>query len=193
MEITTVVPNSLSFNTAQVKGRTRGALICGGFGAVWMFQALYFGGMATPAALITVTLLALTFVAWPVLQLYSLRGLPGSSDAGQYWAAVSKPYWTTVAVESVACIVAANVLNNTGHPELVPQFIGGIVGLHFLPLAKIFRAPIYYWTGAVMTSGVLASLEVSAGNLRNLVAYGVCGFALWATAIVILCQHRFSK
>lgn len=41
--------------------------------------------------------------------------------------------------------------------DLIPQALGVIVGLHYLPLGKIFRAQQYYWTGAVMVAARFAS------------------------------------
>jgi hypothetical protein len=192
MATTTALPNSLDFSAAQLKGRAIGALICGIFGAVWMFEALYFGAIATPACLTVIALFAAAFVVWPAAKLVSVRHLAYSAGGGN-WASVSKAYWTVVAVEWLACIVAANVLNNTRHGDLTPQFIGGIVGIHFLPLAKIFKAPIYNWTGTAMVLGVLASLAIPAGPVRNIVACGVSGLTLWVTAGVILCQDRLSS
>jgi hypothetical protein len=192
MATTTALPNSLDFGAAQLKGRAIGALICGIFGAVWMFEALYFGEIATPAWLTVIGLLAAALIIWPVTQLFSARKLPYSS-AGGNWSAVSKAYWTIVIIEWLACTVGANWLSHIGRPDLVPQFVGGIVGLHFVPLAKIFKAPIYHWTAAAMVLGVLASLTIPAGPVRNIVGCGVCGLALWATASVICVRIRLSS
>lgn len=190
METTFAVPNSLTHRAGRAKGRTIGALICGGFGAAWMFQAIYLGGIAQPAPLAVIGAFSVFFVAAAIAQLYSFRNAPDSSDYQQYWPSVSKKYWTVVTVEGVACLVGANVANNIGRQDLVPEIIGLIVGLHFLPLAKIFRAPIYVWTAAGMTLGVLASFAIPAGELRNLVACGICGLTLWATEAAILWQYK---
>ena len=193
METTIAVPNTLDFDAAKSKGRAIGALISGVFGAVWMFEALFFGAIATPVWLTSVAALAIAFVVWPATQLISLRHAAYSTAHGRRWAAVSTPYWTIVAIEWLACGVAANWLSRTGRGGLTPQFIGVIVGLHFLPLAKIFKAPIYYWTGAAMVLGSLASLAIPAGHVRNMAAFGVNGLSLWATAAVNLCHDRLSS
>jgi hypothetical protein len=191
MENTIAVPNVAS-SAAPLQGRAIGALICGVFGAIWMFEAVYFGAVATPLWLTVVALLAVTFIAWPAAKLYS-HSRRGYSSEAENWASVSKAYWIIVTIEWVACIVGVNVLNDIGYGGLVPQFVGLVVGIHFVPLAKIFKAPIYNWTGAVMSIGVLASFAIPAGNVRNLAAYGICGYSLWATAIVILCKDKFSS
>jgi hypothetical protein len=193
METTMAVPNSPQVSASSSKGRAIGALVCGAFGAVWMLEAVYFGGIAAPALLALIVLLAAALVVWPLTRLVSFRHLPYSSAAGQSWASVSKAYWTLVAVEWLACAVAVNWLLHIHRYDLWPQLIGVIVGLHFVPLAKIFKAPVYNWTGAVMTLGALASLAIPAGHVRNLVACGVSGYSLWATALVILCQDKLSS
>ncbi len=193
METTIARPSSLDLVAAKSKGRAIGALIGGVFGAVWMFEALFFGAIATPVWLTVVAAFAIALIAWPATQLILLRHAAYSTAHGRRWAAVSMPYWTIVAIEWLACGIAANWLNHIGHGGLTPQFIGVIIGLHFLPLAKIFKAPIYYWTGAAMVLGSLASLAIPAGHVRNMAAFGVNGLSLWATTVVNLCHDRLSS
>jgi hypothetical protein len=192
METTLAVPNSVSPSAVPFKGRAIAALVCGFFGSGWMFGAVLYGEISNPVLLTVIALLGVTFFVWPIIRLYSVRHLPYSAGGGRTWSAVSKPYWTLVTIEWLACIVASNWLSRAGRYDLIPQLVGLIVGVHFAPLAKIFRAPIYYWTGAAMVSGVLVSLAIPTGDVRNIVASGVCGLALWVTEAVILCKDRFA-
>ncbi len=193
METTIAVPDPSILGAEAFKGRAIGALVCGFFGSCWMLGAVYFGEISNPALLAALALLAGVSVIWPIAQLVRVRRLPYSTRGGQGWSDVSKPYWTLVVIEWAACIVASNWLSHTGHPDVIPQAVGLIVGLHFIPLAKIFRAPIYHWTAAAMVLGVVASFAVAAGDLRSIVASGVCGLALWATEAEILCQYRLAS
>jgi len=186
METTIAVPNALSHSPAHSKGRAIGALICGFFGAFWMFQALFLGSAASPLWLTLTALIAAILVLWPAAELFRSRSAPYSCVQGVTWSSVSIPYWTVVVIEFVACTVGGNWLNYVHRSDLSPQLIGLIVGVHFFPLAKIFRAPIYYWTGAAMLAGVAASVAFPAGAVRNLTACGLCGLALWATELEIL-------
>jgi len=190
MENTIAVPNSPLINTAPLKGRAIAGLVCGLFGSGWMLGAVHNGEITNPVWLSVIALFGVTFVLLPVAQLISVRRLPYSCNGGQAWSAVSKPYWTLVVVEWLACIVASNWLSHLGRYDLIPQFVGLIVGLHFVPLAKIFKAPMYHWTAAAMVLGVLISLAIPAGDIRNIVASGVCGVSLWATEAVILWQDK---
>jgi len=170
----------------------RGALICGFFGAVWMFEALYFGGIATPVWLTVIGLLTVAVVAWPAIRLRSLAGVPHSAGDRERWAAVAVPYWINFAIEWLLCIAAANWLALHHRYALIPQCLGVIIGLHFLPLARMFKSPLYYWTGAAMVLGCLASLAIPAGHIRNIAACGADGLSLWAAAAVILGQDWHS-
>lgn len=177
---------------AQLKGRAIGALVCGGFGALWIFEAVYWGRIATPVWISLASLLTAIFVLWPATRLWSLRGLPHVAAGSRSWSSLAPRYWTIVILEWLTLSIAVNWVNHIGHGDLTPQVVGVVVGLHFWPLAKLFNARIYYWTGAVMLLGVLAALLIPAGSVRNLVAFGIGGYSLWATATVILCQDRFA-
>jgi hypothetical protein len=50
-------------------------------------------------------------------------------------------------VEFAAFLVVNGICAATGHVDLIPALDVAIVGLHFLPLARIFRVPRYYPLG----------------------------------------------
>ena len=179
-------------SAGYLKGRTRAALIGGFFGAVWVFEALFFGHAATSLWLTLAALASIILVAWPVIELRSLRGLPYSASDRAMWASISKRYWIDVAVEWIACAIAVNWLVYIHRYDLIPQALGVIIGLHFLPLAKWFRVPLYYATGTVMIVGVLASFLLPRGDARTIVACLADGFSLWATALCNLLWVRLS-
>jgi hypothetical protein len=56
----------------------------------------------------------------------------------------------------------------------------------FLPLAKIFRTPRYYWTGGIMVVAALGSLLIHRGYIRNIFGCGAVGLTLWVSAVAIL-------
>ncbi|MEZ2347707.1 hypothetical protein [Terriglobus sp. RCC_193] len=188
MELVSAIPSSSAGSAGWLKGRVIGALICGFFGAIWMFEAVYLGGMARPVWLPLIWIATLGFIIWPVVRLRSFSPQPRSSAEGERWASVSKTYWGIVAIEWGLCAGAANWLGHTHRYQLIPVFLGAIIGIHFLPLAKLFRVPIYYVTGFVMTFGVLATVLIPNPHVRNIAAYSVNGLTLWATAAVILWQ-----
>lgn len=59
----------------------------------------------------------------------------------------AKWYFLVVAFEIVAIFGAVIILTNIGRGHLIPSSIALIVGLHFLPMAKIFNRNIDYYIG----------------------------------------------
>jgi uncharacterized membrane protein (UPF0182 family) len=187
------MPASSRFSTGSLKGRMIGSVVCSTFGAVWMYQALYFGNIATPVWLTVISILTMVLIVCPVIQICSYSSLKKSDADRAFWAAIAKPYWINFAIEWVLCSVAAYWLAHSQRYDLIPHFLGVIIGVHFLPLGKLFRLPLYYATGAVMVVGVLATLAIPAGYVRNIAACGIDGLALWATAAVLLGQDWLSS
>jgi hypothetical protein len=121
------------------------------------------------------------------------RVASGTPKEMQSWRPSRSFYWIVTGTESALVVGAAIWLSRIGRSDLIPQVCGAIVGLHFLPLARIFRAPIYHGTGAAMVLGELASLALSRGYGRNIIGCGVPGLVLWATALVLLARIFSAK
>ncbi len=68
----------------------------------------------------------------------------------------------------------------------VMNAIALIVGLHFLPLARLFRYAPHYVTGAVMVAWAMATVwVVPAESLQSVTAMGT-GLLLWLSAAATL-------
>ena len=74
-------------------------------------------------------------------------------------------------------------------PELFGQWIGAVVGIHFFPLGKLFKIPLYYWTGAAISLAAFGSLMISESSVSSALCAGGTGAALWITAAVILSKN----
>jgi hypothetical protein len=170
----------------QLKGGSRGGLICTFLGSAWMFWAVVFSGHPTSARFAIVTVPAIALMAWAILRVRASRRLVSSAADQQHWKAFRKFFWIDSGIEWVLAGVAAFVLSHLGRYDLIPQALGVIIGLHFLPLAKILRTPRYYGTASVMVVGALASLFIPRGDIRNIVGCAVIGLTLWITGLFIL-------
>jgi hypothetical protein len=193
MEMTRTLPATSHFSAGRLRGRMIGSVVCSTFGAVWMYQALYYGYIATPVRLTVISVLTMVLIIWPVIQLCSYSHLKKTDADRAFWASIARPYWINFAIEWVLCAVVVNWLVHIHRFGLIPHFLGVIIGLHFLPLGKLFRQPLYYATGVVMAVGVLATLAIPAGHMRNIAACGIDGLVLWATAAVLLGQDWLSS
>lgn len=78
----------------------------------------------------------------------SVSAEPYIEDATE--KARDKRFYYILAIEAIAIFVMKNVLVNTGHDNLFFPFFALIVGLHFFPLAKLYRRNFYYFLGIWM-------------------------------------------
>jgi hypothetical protein len=64
--------------------------------------------------------------------------------AGGAWAGSSAP---SFGIEIVVIFAVSNILSALGLDRLILAAIAVVVGLHFLPLAALFRVAVHYVTG----------------------------------------------
>jgi hypothetical protein len=186
-QTTSAISSVGTIGGGQLKGSARGALICAFFGSAWMYWAVVFSGNRSPVWFSMVTLPAVALIAWALLRVRTVRDLPSSAAELEHSRAFRKFFWVDVGIEWGLIGVAVFALARVGRGDLIPQALGVIIGLHFLPLVKIFRAPIFYWTGGIMVVAALGSLLMHRGY-RNVFACAAVGLTLWVTSVAVLCR-----
>ena len=184
---TAAISSIRNISAFQLKVSARGALIGAFFGSAWMFWAVVFSGNPTSLRFLIVTVPALALIVWAILRARAVRHLTSSAAELEHWKAFRKFFWVDTGIEWGLAGVAAFVLARFGRFDLIPQALGVIIGLHFLPFVKIFRAPRYYWTGGIMVIAALGSLLIHRGYIRNIFACAAVGLTLWVTSLAILC------
>jgi hypothetical protein len=187
-QATSAISSVRNIGGGQLKGSARGALIGAFFGSAWMYWAVVYSGNPTPVWFSIVTVLAVALIAWAFLRVRTVRHLPSSAAELEHSRAFRKFFWVDVGIEWGLSGVAVFALARFGRGDLIPQALGVIIGLHFFPLVKIFRAPPYYWTGGIMVVGALGSLLMPRGHMRNIVACAAVGLTLWVTSVAVLCR-----
>ena len=90
-------------------------------------------------------------------------------------------------LEGLALFLAANVLIKAGLSAYVATAFAVIVGLHFLPLAKLLPVPIYYATALLLVLAGAAGLAVDVAH-RPLVISLAAAVVLWLTCAVRLAK-----
>ena len=135
-----------------------------------------------------VAVVTLTIGAWTVSRVKVAPRYQDSAADRERWASIAPLFWIDTAAEWVLGAGAVITLAHMGRYSLIPQFLGVIIGLHFLPLAKLLAAPRYYIMGTAIVVCVLASLLVPEGSVRNVIACAGIGLPMWVTAVVILSQ-----
>jgi hypothetical protein len=164
--------------------------VCAGFGAYalywWTKAAIHgerrpwFGAIAAATAIL---------VAWAIANLAILWHAPRVALDKRLVRFYRIGYGLIVAIEGAAISVGGPILGHFHRPDLYGQWIGAIVGLHFFPLGKLFKLPLYYWTGAAISLAAFGSLLIAAGPLRSTISAGGTGMALWITAVVMLSKN----
>lgn len=184
-------------------GSTVGAIVCTGFGAYsmywWTMAAIQRERTAWFYAIAAFTTI---LVAWAIAELSALRRLPRFAVDKQYQKQYRRRYAigfnSILAIEVVAINLGGPILSHFHRPDLYPQWVDLVVGIHFFPLAKlfrmplrysIFRMPLYYATGLAISLSALGSLLLPPGSLRLAINAGGTGLALCVTAVIILTKN----
>lgn len=175
-----------SFQAQVVLGSGFGALATGMFGMGWLGWGLGTAHAFTP----TVTIL---FDAVGILLLgYSIYFIRKGRSLDQNYPATSSTLtqrmdkqFIAVVILEFAAIAILNMIAYAFHrPDLAPVLTALVVGLHFLPLGRIFRQSRYYFWGMAITLWCCICLILFRSN--TLVAWNNIGtgILLWAT-----CAH----
>jgi hypothetical protein len=132
------------------------------FGTAWAFAAI--GGLRSAAgrfpwlAVVAVAAgLALLAAAAALFRL--ARGLPAAgadqrAEAGRIW----RWFGIVFGAEGVLIFATSIVCGRLGRPDLIVPLILLIVGVHFWPLAALFRFPMHYVTGALLVAVAVVAL-----------------------------------
>lgn len=186
-------------NPSVLRGQGSGMIVAAFFGAMWVSWAHpWLARLPDPvcwsiyaaAAAITIALLAAGIAA--------IRRARGEYDTGNTSPAVRRRiwrrYWLVVIAEVVVLNLLAAGLMGNGLGQYLPPAFAIVVGMHFFPLARIFRVPHFHATAILMTlSGCAATLTIVSGQ-SAVVAGGAndlaCAVALWGTAFVSWLRTR---
>lgn len=166
--------------SATLAGRAVGAMFFAGFGGMWLAYGCWQALPGRPAGVAGIILIAATLLALAYRQylqhreaLAALEGTPEQRRRSRMFNLVNAAQWVLI-------FVLANVL---GHLHLQAWVLPAalfVVGLHFLPLARVFGYRAHYLTGAaMMLLAVGFPLLAPAGPLDPIGPMGA-GLILWA-------------
>lgn len=153
-----------------------GVIIAAVLGIGWA----QWGASGLPLGAATV-IRAATAVLGVIILIRAFR-LRRTAAGGSVSMFASRGYRIVVALEVVALVAGAVVLNRTGHGGYVPAWIAAVVGVHFVGFGWLF-ARFFYVVGGVIVLGALAAAVVGlAGGSRR----GVEAVAGLVTAAALL-------
>ena len=108
--------------------------------------------------------------------------------------AVHKRYLMVVATEALACLAGAAGLSAAGRPAYTSAWILLVVGIHFLPLARLFRIVALTWAGAAAVAVALAAAATGAvtANMAPSTVAGIGG-GLVCLCCGLSCLRQMTK
>ena len=170
-----------------VIGAGRGALVEAMFGAGWLGwglgEAKAFNGFTGPMFGFTTLLL----LACSIFVLRRGRLLRKKYPAvGASTRTTLKWYLLVVLMEILGVLLVMSLANRYHRADLGTDWCAMVVGLHFLPLAKIFRAPHLVVLGILMTLWCALCWALFRSNPLVISASLGTGILLWGSCVFVL-------
>ena len=96
-----------------------------------------------------------------------------------------RPFGIVTLLEVVGFNIVLVLANVFRRPDWVAVSISLVVGLHFLPLGRIFGFAPYYWVGTLIVVREILTITALTWNLTTSAGIGTIGtgLILWATAV----------
>jgi hypothetical protein len=174
-------------------GRAKGAMFFAVFGGLWLGLWAHTEYPDSLVSLLGVAGLAalLLVAAYRVYRahaqgLKALAQAPEGRRRARMFNLVNAAQWSVIGV-------AALVLSQTGHATLILPAAILIIGLHFVPLARLFAYPPHYLTGAaMMVLACVYPLLAPEGPDSDVGALGA-GLILWLSALWAISPFSSAK
>jgi len=171
-----------------LRGRATGVLFLSGFGGLWFLLGLAASQrLSLPTACALAAGLA-ALVAGAVLLRRRSAALPPSTLDPEEQRRAGRTFGRVNAVQWAAIVLIAVVLGRLHLDAYTPAAVTVVVGMHFFPLARLFRSPQHHVTGAALVLwGAVCLLLVPRDVLQSTTAFGT-GAVLWTAAAVTLAR-----
>ena len=181
-----------SLQSETVTGFSRGALISAMFGAGWIGSGLgnaqAFNAFVAPVFGCT----AFILIAFSLHLMRRGRVLRKMCLMTGAWnrQSVLTGFWLVVLMEVFAVACVAVLAKRFDRADLATDWCALIVGLHFLPLARIFRAPQLGVLGILVIFWCVASWAFLPSSAIALSASLGTGLLLWGNCLLSLIRGR---
>ncbi|WP_405693043.1 DUF7010 family protein [Streptomyces sp. NBC_01185] len=163
--------------------RRRGTVVLSVFALVWAFAGA--SGLTSGGAALAVEIIAVPVTALAVFLAYREGAAPSPRmvDLPRNWAR-SVGIVNVVELAAIFAVIAAS--NASGRPSFIPPAIALVVGLHFIPLARLYDQWQYKGTAALLSAAAVVGFALVAAGLSDGSVRAVVGLAsavtLWASA-----------
>ncbi|MDQ1394428.1 MAG: hypothetical protein QOF30_3405 [Acidimicrobiaceae bacterium] len=175
----------------ELRGVSKGVIVGAVMGLAWAASAL---GPLRPTVAVAVAVGAIAVFALLMLGARRLHhaaaAIPQSAAPATDLSRVRRRFTLVVVAECAAIAGAVNILGAAGHREWIPAAICATVGLHFVPLARLFGVALYYATAVALCLAAMSTVILGAAGAPGAIWQLLPGFgaalALWATSAALL-------
>jgi hypothetical protein len=173
---------------AHVRGSVAGAAILTFFGSAWCIVALALWPAHPIWSIPVGSVATIALLALCVMRLRGVRNIASIDDpvAAAKGKRAGMLFGVIFGIESGLIWLCATLLAHVGLSIWIPIAVAIIVGLHFIPLARVFEVPLYYWTGVLCVLGMLGCSLIGDAGMRLLCAGLTMAAVLWMTALLLL-------
>ncbi len=167
--------------TAQARGLAFGAAILTAFGLAWALAAVLNVPNRPRWWVVLALWIAASLIAAAVFRIICPGGTAAADPERAAAEGKRAGMWFGIifGLEGALIAGAAVWLSAHGLTMWIPVAAAAIVGIHFLPLARIFKAPLYYSTGVAAVIAAAASFAVTDPGARifwlSMAWPGFCG------------------
>jgi hypothetical protein len=177
---------------AHARGVVAGAAILTLFGNLWCFLALVFWDARPRWSIPAANLVGTLLLAFCLARFIAWKKIPSRHDPVAAAKGKRAGMWFGIifGAEGLLIWLCVLLLQHLGLSGWIPLAVATIVGLHFLPLARLFEVPLYYWTGALSVLGMVVCSLMPDSALRQLSAGFIMAAILWLSALLLLVQTR---
>jgi len=166
-----------------ISGRATGVLFFAGFGSLWLGTGL---AAMHKFNFVTGVLVGVVLGSLVIPAVLLLKRIPETStDGAESDDKISKTFNRVNIIQWVGVAIAVILLNMFHKGEYIVPAIATIVGLHLFPLAKLFRYPAHYVTGALLVLW-------SAGTVILLAKERIASIGALGTAAILLGSATFT-
>ena len=169
--------------TLARRARSIGAMIFALFGGAWLAVWNHLAQPSLMAGYVIIALLAaaLFMFARSRYRRYGAAAVqqvatPEARRRDRWFHIINVGQWVLI-------LIVANVLVNVGLGTWVIPSVVLIVGLHFLPLARLFEYRAHYVTGSAFILLALIAPRVAADGPGDPIICLCAGLVLWASAL----------
>jgi hypothetical protein len=163
-----------------------GLYVLTGFSIIWGLAGM--SGL-DPGPVVALLLGALIVAIAVGVAVLSTRWATASGDVVRNPAGNAQAVFNLVNVGQVVLILIAVLgLVKAGSPGLIPSAVCLVVGLHFIPLARVFDVPTYYLLAAAMVAVAVAGAVIHWSGGADASVQAFVGFlaavCLWTASLV---------